>query len=294
MAINENVRRTLVVALLLNLLIAALKLSYGFWTSTLSVIADGFHSLADAASSGLGIVAVTWASKPSDKDHHYGHFKYETMASLGIAIFIGLTGWEVLKQALYRLRADGTATFHEAGLPIMILAMFVNFFLSRYERKKAKEYKSLVLEADAYHTASDVWVSLSVIFSIVCIKLDIPWADPVVSILISLYFARISWFILKETGLALSDAAFIDTDRVRSLIASISGVIGCHHIRTRGRPGQAFIDLHIQVDPKTDTYTSHKIAHQIEKKIKSEITGVHDVLIHTEPYPDPDDEKTRP
>lgn len=287
----REVSRVLVLALALNLLISALKLVYGFSTSTLSMVADGFHSIADAASSVLGLIAVNYAAKPSDEDHHYGHFKFETMAALGIAIFIGVTGWEVLKSAVHRLWSGGQSTFEVYGIPVMLVGMAINLFLSRYELRKARQYKSAILEADGYHTASDLWVSLSVILSMLCIRFGIPWADPVVSILISLYFAYVSWTVLKDTVMTLSDAAYIDTERVKRIIQSTPGVIGHHHVRTRGKPGQAFLDLHIQVDPKTDTYTSHKLAHAIEDKIKKEITGIHDVLIHTEPYPDLDDDR---
>ncbi|MCB0308469.1 MAG: cation transporter [Bdellovibrionales bacterium] len=285
----SEIKKVLTIALLLNIGVSSLKLIYGFMTSTLSMIADGFHSLADAASSVLGLVAIHFSDKPSDDDHHYGHFKYETMAALGIAIFIGITSWEILKHAIHKLISHETALFHYSGIPIMIIGMIINLVLSRYEAKKGKKFKSLVLEADAYHTASDFWVSLSVIISILCIKFGILWADPIVSILIAIYFARVAIKVSKETFMALSDAAYIDISRVQRIIEKVPGVISGHHIRTRGKPGQAFIDLHIQVSPDTDTYTSHKIAHEIEEHIKDEITGVHDVLIHTEPYPDPDD-----
>ena len=286
----KQVRNVLWIALSLNLLVSGLKLFYGFSTSTLSMIADGFHSIADAGSSVLGLVAVHFASKPSDDDHHYGHFKFETVAAMGIAVFIAITSWEILQQGVHRLRSGDPAHFHFYGIPIMLVGMAINLALSRYERKKAIEYKSALLEADSYHTASDVWVSFSVIFSMVCIHYGVHWADPIVSILISIYFAIVSWKVLKDTVMALSDAAYIDTDRVKKIINEVPGVIGHHHVRTRGKPGQAFLDLHIQVDPKTDTYTSHRLAHEIESRIKKEITGIHDVLIHTEPYPDPDDE----
>lgn len=288
---TESIQKVLLIAFFCNVAVAVLKLIYGFHTDTLSMVADGFHSVTDGASSLVGYIAVRWAAKPSDEDHHYGHFKYETMAALAIAFFIAITSWEILKQAYHRMMHQESSHFHYAGLPIMLFGMLLNLGIARYERKKGKEYQSIILETDAYHSASDFWVSLSVLISLACIYFKIWWVDPVVSVFISIYFAFISWRVLRETTLALSDAAYIDTERVRHIIGRVPGVISCHQIRTRGRPGQAFVDLHIQVDAKTDTYTSHKIAHEIESKIKSEITGIHDVLIHTEPYPDLDDEK---
>lgn len=288
---HKQVRNVLWMALALNLLVAALKLFYGFYSHTLSIVGDGFHSLADGASSIAGLLAVFASEKPKDKDHHYGHQKFETLATLLISAFIGLTGWEVFRHALERLTTDSPIHFHPVGLAIMIFSMIVSFSLSRYEGKKAKELQSPILEADAYHTGSDFWVSLCIIISLICIQLGLPFVDALVSMGISVYFVWIGFRLVKDTTLVLSDAAFVDTKRVKSLAKTIPGVIGCHHIRTRGLPGSAFLDLHIQVDPETSTVVSHKIAHDLERKIKEEITGIHDILIHTEPYPDPFDDK---
>ena len=285
----QDVKKVLWLALSLNLLVTIAKLSYGFFTGTLSVIADGFHSLADAGASVTGLIAVNVAAKPKDDDHHYGHQKFETLATLVIAAFIGITAWEVFKHGIDRIFHEKEISYHPIGILIMIMAMAINLFLSRYESKKSKEFKSHILEADAYHTASDFWVSSSVLCSLLAIRFGFGKVDAYLSIGISIYFFFIAYRLVKETTMVLSDAAFVDVDRVKKLAKETEGVISCHHVRTRGRPGTAFVDLHIQVDPDTNTIASHKIAHDLEDKIMDEITGIHDVLIHTEPYPDPFD-----
>jgi cation diffusion facilitator family transporter len=287
---SRSVSNVLIIALALNILVAFGKTLYGSVTGTLSMIADGLHSFADAASSVMGLVAVRYATRPSDSDHHYGHYKFETLAALGVGAFIGLTSWEILKNASERLIHPEHTDFYFSGLWIMAITMLINGGLSWYERKKSVEFKSAILKADAYHTASDLMVSFSVFLSLIAIKYGLTWVDPIVSLFLVLYFLRVAYKLIKENVLDLSDAAFIDTLLIKSIAKSVPGVIGCHRVRTRGRFGNVFIDLHIQVDPELPTLQSHQLAHAIETKIRGEIQGVRDVLIHTEPYPDPDEE----
>lgn len=282
----QSIKRVLKVAFSVNIFVAVAKITYGLITHTLSMVADGIHSLTDAGSSVMGFISVRYASKPSDEGHHYGHQKYETLAALGIAGLIALTSWEVLRKAVQRLFDPSLADFHVSGVGIMIFSMAVNLLLARYEKQKSQEFKSHVLEADAYHTASDFWISLSVLISLFAIRYGVPWVDPLVSLLIAIYFGYVAFKLVRETGLILTDAAFIDVKEVEKLVRTVTGVISCHKVRTRGRPGHAFVDLHIQIDPTTDTAASHTIVHNVEKSIKKEIDGVHEVLIHTEPYPD--------
>jgi len=285
---TQKVKRVLWLALFLNIIVAIAKVLYGLLTSTLSMVADGIHSFTDAGSSIMGLISVQFASKPSDENHHYGHHKFESLAALGIGGLIALTSWEVFKKAIGRLMEPDSSDFHMSGIHIMLGAMIINLSLSWYEKRKAKEYKSTILKADAYHTASDFWISFSVLISLLAIKHNINWVDPLISVLIAIYFAYVAFKLVRETGLALSDAAYIDIKEIAKLVRSVTGVITCHKIRTRGRPGEAFVDLHIQIEPTTDTATSHTIVHNIERRIKNEIEGIQDVLIHTEPYPDED------
>lgn len=284
----REVVRTLVVALALNILVATAKTLYGFWTNTLSMIADGLHSYTDAASSVIGILSIRVASRPKDDDHHYGHQKFETLAALGIGLFIALTGYEVVKNAYGRLFHPAHPTYHSTGVWVIGIGMLINIGLSIFERRRGKKYDSTILVADALHTASDVWVSFSVLVSLVCLKFQLYWVDAVVSLVIGIYFGFVSYRLIRENVLVLSDAAFIDAGMVERLVLDVPRVISCHHIRTRGRPGSAFIDLHIQIDADTDTSTAHKIVHDIEDRLKAKISGVQDVIIHTEPYPDHD------
>lgn len=286
---QREITKTLILAFFLNISVAAAKMVYGLWTGTLSMISDGIHSFTDGFGSLMGIISVRYASKPSDEDHHYGHTKYETLGALGIATFVGLAGWEVAKQAIHKFLHPETTTFHNIGFVIAIGTIFINFFLSRYEKKKGEELQSPILKADAIHTASDIWVSLTVIVSLVAIKFGLIWVDTTLSLGIALYFGYAAYSIVKENIMVLTDGAFLNVHTIKDLALKENGVIGCHHIRTRGTPENAYVDLHIQVPPEMTTIEAHRLAHNIENRIKNEFPGIVEVLVHTEPYPDDDE-----
>lgn len=286
---KQEVKRVLFLALSLNIFVSIFKMIYGFATGTLTMIGDGVHSITDAFGSLMGYVTVEYASKPSDTDHHYGHTKYETIAAMAIAAMIGLAGWEMLRRSVVRLFNPSESTYHASGLWIMIGTIIINIGLSYYERKKGKEYDSVILKADSIHTASDIWVSFSVLISLAALKYNIQWVDTVLSIGIAFYFGYAAMALLKPNILVLTDAAFLDVQKIKNLALKENGVISCHRVRTRGTPSNAYVDLHIQVAPETMTITAHRLAHAIESRIKEEIPGVTEVLIHTEPFPDDDE-----
>lgn len=284
------VRNTLTIALALNIFVAIAKLIYGLYTGTLTMIGDGIHSVTDAFGSAMGIVAVTYASKPSDHDHHYGHTKYETLGTLAIASFVGLAGWEMLKQAIHRFYHPTVSPFYSIGVFVALGTILINYLVSRYERKVGLKNNSEILIADSIHTATDIWVSISVLVSLLAIRFGFQWVDTVLSLGIAVYFGYAAYSIVKPNIMILTDAAFIDVHSIKNIALKESGVISCHRVRTRGTPSNAYVDLHIQVAPETTTIAAHRLAHHIEENIKKEYPGIVEVMIHTEPFPDDDEE----
>ncbi len=285
---KKEVKQTLLLAFFLNTLVALAKLTYGLLTGTLTMIGDGIHSVMDGFGSLMGIITIEYASKPSDEDHHYGHTKYEMLGALGIATLVALAGWEMLKKGIDRFLHPTQIEFHTAGVYIASITILINYLLSRYERKKGEKLNSHILKADSMHTASDIWVSVSVLVSLLAIKFHMQWIDTTISILIAIYFWLAAYRIIHENFMVLTDAAFLDVHKIKNLVLKEQGVISCHRIRTRGTPSHAYVDLHIQVAPETTTLFSHRLAHNIENRIKTELPGIIEVLVHTEPFPDDD------
>ena len=246
--------------------------------------ADGFHSLSDGASNIISLIGIHFASQPRDSDHPYGHKKYETFFSLGIAGLLCIVSFQVLLEGIRRILKPVIPQIDLAGFIIMVLTMIINILVMNYEYKKGKVLQSDILVSDSKHTKADILTSFSVIITLFAIKSGYYIFDPFATIIISLFIAYSAFQIARESSKVLCDAAaIVDTKRIVDIVLSIKGIGSCHKIRSRGRPDDIHLDLHVQVNPNMHMDEAHKISYAIEEAIKKDIPQVTDVVVHMEP-----------
>ncbi|MFH1128008.1 MAG: cation diffusion facilitator family transporter [Candidatus Omnitrophota bacterium] len=282
----SRIRYILIVVLAFNWIVAFAKIIYGFLTKCTSMTADGFHSFSDGISNVIGLIGIHFACQPKDENHPYGHKKYETFFSLGIAAALFLVCFELLKEGIKRLLHPVTPNIDTLSFIIMLLTLGVNYFVMRYENKQGKILKSDILVSDSLHTRADIFTSLSVIVTLVAIKLGFPILDPIATLLIALFITNAALDILKNSSKILCDTIVIDEKKIIGIVLSVKGVKNCHKIRTRGRPDDINVDLHVQVSPDMRVDESHQICYMIEEAIKKNIPEVTDVVVHIEPIKD--------
>ena len=162
-----QVVRVLYRVLFLNLVVAIVKIALGYATGAVSILSDGFHSLTDSASNVVALLGVSIARLPPDENHPYGHRKYETVASLGILVFLVIVLVQVLGAAYDRLVNGGTPRVFPEGIGIMATTLAVNLFVVAYEEREGRRLNSEVLRADAKHTRSDVLTSGAVLVALI-------------------------------------------------------------------------------------------------------------------------------
>ncbi len=280
----HNIRLVLILVLALNWLVAIAKIICGLIIRSSSMTADGFHSLSDGASNIIGLIGIHFASRPKDNDHPYGHRKYETFFALGIAFLLFLVAIGIVHESFSRFTNPVLPQINIVSFIIMILTMAVNFIVMQYENKKGKELKSDILISDSLHTRSDIFTSFSVIFALFAIKLGYPILDPIISIMIAIFIAYAGFEIMKESSAILCDtAAILDVKQIVDIVLRVEGTKNCHKVRTRGRPDDIYVDLHVQIDGNTRIEAAHKISYAIEDAIKKSIPEVSDVVVHIEP-----------
>lgn len=279
-----EVRKVLIITLVLNSCVAAAKVLYGYLTSSVAMVSDGFHSFFDGVSNIVGIIGTRIASHPPDANHPYGHRKYETLFTIIVAVMIFLTCFEILKRVYIYFIEGYKTTVTSTSFVVMLITIGVNIFVTVYESKKGKNLGSSFLIADAKHTKSDIFASIAVIISLFFAKMGYYLADPIVGIVITFFIARIGYKILKEASDILVDTVSLDTAVVKCVVSGIDGVKGCHDIRTRGSAANCtYLDLHVLVRSDLPTENAHDIADEIEKKIKKEFPSVVDIVVHIEP-----------
>jgi cation diffusion facilitator family transporter len=155
----------------------------------------------------------------------------------------------------------------------------------RYERRKGRELSSELLLADAMHTRSDVFTSLGVIASLTAVELGYPILDPVGGLVVAVFIAQTGWQIARETGGVLADRIVIDEQDIRRVVMTVSRVLGCHQIRTRGSADYVFLDLHVWMRADTRLDVAHAISHEVKDVLMMRYPQIADAIIHIEPPP---------
>ncbi len=283
MAYYDAVRRILMIIFVLNILTALAKGIYGLYTDTLSMSADGLHSFFDSTANIIGLVGISLAARPPDRDHPYGHAKYESFAAMGIAILLFAGCLQLIVSAAGRLQSGGSPNVTGLSFVVMALTLIINVGVSSYEYVLGRRLKSSILVADSLHTRSDVFASLGVILGLFAVRMGYPLADPIIALFICALIIHTGLEIIRESSTALLDRAVIDEQVIVNLARSVEGVCNCHAVRTRGMAEEIYVDLHIEVDASLSMELAHEVGVDVERAIKSRIPEVRDVVVHLEP-----------
>lgn len=281
---KKEIRKVLIITLFLNLIVSSAKIIYGITVNSLAIYSDGFHSLFDAVSNIGGIIGIYLASRPPDREHPYGHRKYETIFAVFIGILMGFTSLEILKGAYESLVKSKKPELDEKAFIILFFTILVNIFVYTYERRKGKELKSEFLIADSSHTKTDIFITSGLILAIIFINSGFYIIDSIAGLIIGVLVAREAFKILRESTDILIDKALIDSSKIAKLVSTCRDVQACEDIRTRGTSGQIFVDLKILVNDSISVKEGHDIAEKVEEIIKQEFPDVIDVVVHIEPY----------
>lgn len=291
--IRAQVRRVLILTLILNIMVATTKIVLGAVTGALAIAADGFHSLTDGAGNVAGLIANWFASQPPDADHPYGHRRYETLAALLIGGLLLLTAWEVVKGAVERLQDPVLPTLDAMTFGIMLVALGVNIFVTLYEQHHGKRLRSEILLADSRHTRVDVWVTISVIISLGIMQwTGWAWLDAVMALAIVVLIGRAGWQIVTETGRVLVDTAPYSGEALRDILGDVPNVQHVLRVRSRGTEDAAHIDIDVEVAPAMTTAQNEDVAQTIRQRLTGALVGISEVEVHfmpSTPIP-PDDE----
>jgi cation diffusion facilitator family transporter len=283
----RRVRSVLWITFGLNVIVAVSKIAYGHVSGVLSIRADGFHSLTDSINNLVGLLGVYFASRPADDGHPYGHSKFEVLAAGIVGLSLLGMAYDVLTSAAARVFGDAEAPKLDAlAFVVLSMTLGVNLLVARYEKAQAERLQSPFLASDAAHTSSDVLVTLGVIVTVGLVQVGFTVLDAVMALFIAAFIAWTGVQVLRQNLRYLADAAALEPDAVHAVIMQVPGVAGAHKIRTRGAPGDIHVDLHIQVARHLDVVTAHRVTHWVIDAIKSQLPGVTDVVVHTEPAAD--------
>ena len=280
---SHGVRRVLWITLGLNVAVCAAKIIVGKLSGSMAMVADGYHSLTDGGNNIAGLVITGYAYAPPDEGHPYGHRKFETAATLGLALALLSVAYHVIVQALSRSSAAELPEIGPLAWAVMVVTLVVNMFVASYEARQGRKLQSSYLIADSAHTRSDIYVTLGVIASFAGARAGVVWMDGLVSIGIAVFIAYLGVQILVGSFHTLTDRAVIPTETLSPCVLAVPGVIDCREIRTRGGPGAVYVDLIVHVDGSMPMRDAHDVADWIEAALMMQHPEIVDVVVHLEP-----------
>jgi len=278
-----EIQRVLLGLLVANLAVVAAKFAIGLASGSLAVLGDAVHSSVDAMNNVLGLAIIWVAARAPDEEHPYGHTKFETLGALAIVAFLSISGFELVKGAVGRLRG-GAARLEISGLQLVLLAgtLAINSAVAWYETKRGRELESDLLLADAAHTRADVFVTLGVLSGVILARAGIPEAYPLVALAVAGVILWLAWRIVARSVPVLVDQHVLPAGVIKEVAESVQGVHRAYDIRSRGAPGRSFAELTIAVDGSATVRSAHEIADMVEHRLRSELQ-LTEIVVHVEP-----------
>jgi len=290
---SEIVRVTLI-GTVINAILIVLKFAAGVFANSAAMVADGVHSLSDFLTDFVVIVMLKISSKPSDKDHAFGHGKYETLATTIIGLLLILVGggilWSGSTKIYYyffygeELLSPGWFAFVAA-----IASILMKEGIYQYTIRKSKNLNSEALVANAWHHRSDALSSIGTAIGIgaACL-LGSQWAilDPLAAIIVSFFIFKVAIQLIRSSVNQLLESSLpIEVEKeIEEIVNSYPGVTEMHNLRTRQIGVNYAITMHVRMDGNISLYESHERVDQIEKDLKERFGHQTIISIHVEPW----------
>lgn len=275
-------------SILSNVILTLLKIVAGIISGSLSVISEAIHSISDFLASVLAFFSVMKSSEPADKDHPYGHGKYEDMSGFIEGILIIFAALFIIYEAVKKI-IIGTSgvTENTLGIAVMFIAVIMNIFVSSLLFAVAKKSNSISLYADGEHLRTDVFSSLGVLIGLILIKITgYTVLDPIIALLVAAFIYRTGYTISKQALMRLLDYSLPneDIEKIKEIVNEFhdSVTLKENSIKARQIGPSTDIDLILQFPSDTPICACHIICDEIEKRIQAVYLN-SSISIHSEP-----------
>lgn len=273
-------------SILSNGFIILLKFVAGFISGSMSIISEAIHSMSDFFASVITYVAIIHSSQPADKEHPFGHGRYEDVAGFIEGILIVFASfyiiWESSKKIINSEIADFDSTL---GIIVMSIAIVANFIVSSYLFYVAKKTESVALRADAQHLSTDIYSSLGVLLGLVLIKITgIVLLDPLIAIFVALIILKTGISITKETLNNLVDGTLPEEDLkvITEILENCDNIQGYKNLQSRKSGPNRDVNLTLICSETMSIKSCHDICDKIELQIKEALPHTQ-ITIHCEP-----------
>lgn len=274
-----------IVTLIVNVFLSIVKLIAGVIGKSSAMISDAVHSISDVISTFIVIIGLKISNKDNDKEHQYGHERYENVASILLSFLLFITGFIIGVDGIKNLYNNTYSTPSIVALFSAILSIVVKEWMYWYTIRVAKKYNSDSLKADAWHHRSDALSSVGSLVGIGFAMLGLTYMDMVASILISILILKISIEIFVESISKMMDTSCSEEviNEIKKIVLNTKGVIEIESLKTRLFGSKIYIDLEINAKKNISFEESHNIAHKVHDRVEKRIDNVKHCMVHINP-----------
>lgn len=277
-----------------NALLSAVKIAAGYLTGSMSVTADGLNNLSDAASSIVMLLGFKFAEKPADKEHPYGHARYEYLAGLTVSALILVIGYELCKSSVQEIFRPSPVGYSPVLVSVLIFSILLKSGMMLFNLRAGRKIASKALLAAAADSRNDIIATGAVLTAVLVEHFTGFRADGYMGLLVSLFILYSGISMARETvSPLLGEGADGELRRyLTEYIESCPMVIGCHDLMVHDYgPGRCYASIHVEMAENVDAMQSHETIDRIERECLSRF-DIH-LVIHHDPVPVDDPETER-
>lgn len=276
--------------IVVNMILSVGKLVAGVFAQSSAMISDAIHSASDVFSTGIVMIGIHISSKDSDKEHQYGHERFECVASIILATILALVGLAIGYQGMVKIiggmHGEELVIPGKMALFAAVISIVVKEGMYWYTRNAAKSIKSGALMADAWHHRSDALSSIGSLLGIGAAILGFPIFDSVASVAICLCIFKVSYDIYKDAISKMLDTSCGNetNEKMHAVILEQDGVKGVDLLKTRWFGSRIYVDVEISAKASLTLEDAHAIAERVHNKIEEEFEDVKHCMVHVNPY----------
>lgn len=278
--------RVSIITIIVNILLAIFKIIAGIIGNSSAMLADGVHTLSDVLTTFVVLVGLKVSSKEADKEHPYGHEKYESIFAKILSILLLLTGLFIGYEAIKILLIGEFREPKSIALVAAFFSIFIQEGMYWYTIKTARKIKSISMEADAWHHRSDAFSSIGTFVGVLGARLGFPALDPIAGIVVSIFVIKIGLELYIKSVKELVDESASEEiiKMIEDKTKSVEGVKAIKELKTRIFGNKIYVDLEILVDSNITVKEGHDIAENVHDKLEEEVVDIKHCMVHMEPY----------
>lgn len=286
---EQQAMRVAWITIAFNVLLSAFKLFAGIFAGSAAMVSDAVHSASDVLSTVIVMAGVKVSSRQADKEHPYGHERYESVAAIILAVILAATGLGI---GFSGFRNIVSGDYEQMAMPglLALIAAIVSIIVKEamywFTRRTARRINSGALMADAWHHRSDALSSVGSMLGVAGARLGFPVLDSVACLVICVFILKAAIDIFRDSVKKMTDTACDDNlvESVRQTVLSQEGVRGIDSLRTRLFGNKIYIDVDICTDGNATLFESHEIAERVHEKIEAMFPDVKHCMVHVNPY----------